>query len=77
MSSFDLKKSIEDPIKDGLIITATITGIFFALKAVNDIPGCYEYHETCWWTMWRGIGERLYSLQKMDQRVIQKGCYGP
>ena len=26
MSSFDLKKNIEDSVKDGLIITATTTG---------------------------------------------------
>ena len=38
MSSFDWKKSIEDSIKDGLIITATTTGIFFALKATNVKP---------------------------------------
>ena len=38
MSSFDWKKSIEDSIKDGLIITATTIGIFFALKATNVKP---------------------------------------
>ena len=38
MSSFDWKKNIEDSIKDGLIITATTTGIFFALKAANVRP---------------------------------------
>ena len=32
MSSFDWKKSIEDSIKDGLIITATMTGIIYVLK---------------------------------------------
>ena len=37
MSSFDWKKNIEDSIKDGLI-TATTTGIFFALKATNIKP---------------------------------------
>ena len=35
MSSFDWKKNLENSIKDGVIITATITGIFFALKAAN------------------------------------------
>ena len=35
MSSFDWKKNFEDSIKDGVIITATITGIFFVLKAAN------------------------------------------
>ena len=35
MSSFDSKKNIEDSIKDGLIITAKTTGIFFTLKAAN------------------------------------------
>ena len=38
MSSFDWKKNIEDSIKDGLIITTTTTGIFFALKAANLKP---------------------------------------
>ena len=38
MSSFDWKKNVEDSIKDGLIITAAATGIFFALKAVNVKP---------------------------------------
>ena len=32
------KKNIEDSIKDGLIITTTTTGIFFALKAANIKP---------------------------------------
>ena len=35
MSSFDWKKNIEDSNKDGLIITITATGIFYALKAAN------------------------------------------
>ena len=38
MSSFDWRKNIEDSIKDGLIITATTTRIFFALKAANVKP---------------------------------------
>ena len=38
MASFDWKKNIEDSIKNGLIITATTTGIFFALKAANVKP---------------------------------------
>ena len=38
MSSYDWKKNVEDSIKDGLIITATTTGIFFALKAANVKP---------------------------------------
>ena len=35
MTSFDWKKNIEDSIKDGLIITATTTGILYALKAAG------------------------------------------
>ena len=35
MSSFDWKKNIEDSIKDGIIITDTTTGIFFALMTAN------------------------------------------
>ena len=35
MSSFDWKKNSEDSIKDGLIITATMTRIFYILKAEN------------------------------------------
>ena len=38
MSSFNWKKNIEDSIKDGLIISAATTGIFFALKAANAKP---------------------------------------
>ena len=38
MSSFDWKKNIEDSIKDGLIITTTVNGIFFALKAASVKP---------------------------------------
>ena len=38
MSSFDWKKNVEDSIKDGLIITATATGIFYALKVANLKP---------------------------------------
>ena len=38
MSSFDGKKNVEDSVKDGLIITAAATGIFFALKAEGVKP---------------------------------------
>ena len=38
MSSFDWKKNIEDSIKDGWIITATTTRIFFAQKEANVKP---------------------------------------
>ena len=38
MVSFGWKKNIEDSIKDGLIITATTTGIFCVLKATNLKP---------------------------------------
>ena len=38
MASFDWKKNIEDCIKDGLIITATATGIFYALKVASVKP---------------------------------------
>ena len=38
MSSFQWKKSIEDSIKDRLIITLTTTGIFYILKAANVKP---------------------------------------
>ena len=38
MSSFDWKKNVEDSIEDGLIITVTTTGIFFALKVANVKP---------------------------------------
>ena len=53
MTSFDGKKNIEDSIKDGLIITATTTGIFFALKAVNvrrpkASLDAMDIHQACW-----------------------------
>ena len=74
MASFDWKKNIEDSLKDGLIIGIGAAGIFYGLKAANvkppkGIPGCYGYTKTCQWNMWRGIGQRLRSLQEMDQRI--------
>ena len=33
-----MEENIEDSIKDGLIITATTTGRFYVLKAVNVKP---------------------------------------
>ena len=38
MTSFLWKKSIEDSIKDELIITAITTGMFYVLKAANVKP---------------------------------------
>ena len=38
MSGFDWKKNIEDSIEDGIIITATTAGIFFAQKVANVKP---------------------------------------
>ena len=38
MGSFDWKKNVEDSIKDGLIITAIPTGIFYVLKVANVKP---------------------------------------
>ena len=38
MTSFDWKKNIEDSFKDGLILTITMTGTFYALKAANVKP---------------------------------------
>ena len=38
MSSFDWRKNIEESIKDGLIITIGVAGIFFGLKVANVKP---------------------------------------
>ena len=38
MASFDWKKSIEDSLKDGLIITIGTAGVFYGLKAANVKP---------------------------------------
>ena len=38
MASFDWKESIEDSIKDGLIIPTTTTAIFCTLKMANVKP---------------------------------------
>ena len=82
MSSFDWKKNIEDSIKDTLIITTTTTRIFHALKAAKVKPPKASLDAMdimkiaggiCGW----GVGERLCSLLKMDQRVIQEKFYGP
>ena len=68
MSSFDWRKNIEDYIKDGLIITATTTRIFFALKAANVKPpkACLAVMDIM---KLAGGTLRLQSLQEMDQQV--------
>ena len=38
MASFDQKKNIEDPLKNGLTITIRAAGIFYGLKAANVKP---------------------------------------
>ena len=38
MSSFDWRKNTEDFLKDGLIITIGVAGIFFGLKAASVKP---------------------------------------
>ena len=38
MASFDWKKTTEDSLKDGLIITIGAAGIFYGLKAANIKP---------------------------------------
>ena len=84
MTSFDWKKDTEDSIKDGLIITATTTGIFFGLKAANEKRPKASLDamdilklagRICGGTRGEGgggIGKGLCSLRKMDQRVIQQ-----
>ena len=72
MNSFNWKENIEDSLRDGLIITIGATRIFFGLEAANEkttkgISRCYGNPKTCRWNLWRGAGERLCSLQKMDQ----------
>ena len=46
-------------------------------KTTKGVSRCHGYHENCWWNLWRGAGERLCSLQKMDQRVIQQKFDNP
>ena len=81
MASFDWKKNIEGSLRDGLIITSGAIKIFFRLKVANVCYGCYYgcygYHETCPWNLWRVAGEILCILQKMDQQVIQQKFYDP
>ena len=73
-----MEKNIEDFIKDGLIITIGVTGLGFGVKAVGVKPpgaslgGCYGYHKTYRFDLWRGVCKRLCSLQEMDQGVIQQ-----
>ena len=77
MGSFNWKKNIEDSMKDGLIITITMTGIFYTLKGgkyktTKGVPRCHGYHETCWWNSRWCPCQGLCSLEKMDKRVIQQ-----
>ena len=52
MNSFNWKENIEDPLRDGLIITIGATRIFFGLEAANEktikgISRCYGNPKTC------------------------------
>ena len=76
MNSFDWKKNGEDSIKDGLIITAAATRIFFTLKVACIKPPKTSL-ETYWCNLWRSVSERLCSLQEIDHRVMQQKFYGP
>ena len=75
MNSFDLKKNIEDSIKDGLIITITTAGMLYSLKAANvKLPEASL--DTINIMKFAGgiVGGFLVpcSLQKINQRVIQQ-----
>ena len=72
MATFNWKKNIEDSLKDGLIIDIGAAGIFYGLnggkcKTTKGISRCCRYTKTYWWDLRRHLGERLCSLQKMDQ----------
>ena len=74
MASFDWKKNIEDSLRDGLIVDHNYRGsrnIFRVKggkrKTTKGIPGCYGSTKTYWWNLRRRAGERLCSLQKMNQ----------
>ena len=76
MASFNWKKKIEDSLRDVLIIDhnyRSSRNIFWVKggkhKTTKGIPGSYVSTKTYWWNLWRRAGERLCSLQKMDQRV--------
>ena len=76
MSSFDWKENVEDCIKDGLIITATTTEIFYVLKATNVKPPKASLDAMDIMKLAGGIGGVLYKkyvvYKKMDQRVMQQ-----
>ena len=67
------EKNLEDSIKDGLIITIRAAGIFFGLKVGNVKPPKASLDAMDLLKLTGGrrrrAGERLCSLQKMDQRV--------
>ena len=69
-----MEKNIEDSIKDGLIMTIGTSGIFFGLKVANVKPpkASLDAMDMLKITGGRRGGERLCSLQKMDQRVMQQ-----
>ena len=41
-------------------------------KTTKGAPRCHGYHKICWWSSGWCPCQRLCSLQKMDQRVIQQ-----
>ena len=80
MISFNWKKNIEDSIKDGLIISINHDRNIVRTKdgkrkTTKGVPRCHGYYETCWWNSRWCPCQRLYSLLKMDQRVIQQQTF--
>ena len=64
MASFDWKKYVEDSIKDGLIITATTTGIFYVLKAANVKPPKASLYATDIMKLVCGVLVKDYTVYK-------------
>ena len=76
MSSFDWKKNVEDSIKDVLIITATKTAIFYALKAANAKSrktslDAMDIMKLAGETVGAVLVKDYAVYKKMDQRVIK------
>lgn len=57
-------KKIEDSIKDGVTITATTMGVVYVMKTLKKD---HHPHRANSCHLHRGPGERLRSLQEMDQ----------
>ena len=69
------KKNVEDSVQDGLIITATTTGIFYVLKAANAKPPKASLDAMEQWVV--SLSKTMQSAKNGSTSETTTKFYGP